>query len=309
METNIISAIISIIKSDNYSLNTFSISSENNRANATGDKLEDYIRAAFAGILDEPDKKKRKEIYEDVFSYIGNTSNPPDMIIKYGDAIEVKKLEVKEKKSTKRKVKKENKRPEIVQFNSSYPKQTLKRSDRSICEKCKACEDNWKEKDMIYAVGFVKGANITHISLVYGSEYCASEKTYERLKTRLKTYLKKGDSTIDTSGNEIALIQDIDDMGITNLRVRPMWTHRTPESAFSYVHEMKHDPSIVFSLMCIINIDKWNTLANRDELEKLLNEDLDNKELEIKDIKVKDPDDVKKEKNAKLIVFYKYNQE
>ena len=36
--------------------------------------------------------KEALEKYSEVFSYLGNTSNPPDMIIKDGDAIEVKKL-------------------------------------------------------------------------------------------------------------------------------------------------------------------------------------------------------------------------
>ena len=53
--------------------------------------------------------KEALEKYSEVFSYLGNTSNPPDMIIKDGDAIEVKKIEGFN----------------TLMLNSSYPKQKL----------------------------------------------------------------------------------------------------------------------------------------------------------------------------------------
>ncbi|MEZ8025608.1 NgoPII family restriction endonuclease, partial [Vibrio sp. 1F255] len=49
-----------------------------NRMNDMGDNLENYIRDAF---LDEAAER------EQVFSYLGSSSRPPDLILREGDAI------------------------------------------------------------------------------------------------------------------------------------------------------------------------------------------------------------------------------
>ena len=59
-----------------------------------GDALEYYIKDLFCNSLHENDIEKKNIIYEENFSYFGNQNNPPDFIVKDGDAIEVKKLKV-----------------------------------------------------------------------------------------------------------------------------------------------------------------------------------------------------------------------
>ena len=80
----------------------------NNRANNEGNGLELFVKEAFCNSFDLDDEEA-KEKYNEVFSYIGNNKNPPDAIIRNGDAIEVKK----------------NNQSNKVQLNSSYPSKKL----------------------------------------------------------------------------------------------------------------------------------------------------------------------------------------
>ncbi len=80
--SNIINAIINLVKKSNIKLdNSYN---GNNSVNNMGEALENYIKNLFS------DGK------EDVFSWGGNQNNPPDAILKGGDAIEIKKLNLKE---------------------------------------------------------------------------------------------------------------------------------------------------------------------------------------------------------------------
>ena len=72
--------------------------------------LENYIKDIFAEKLYEKDEAKRNLKISQTFSYGGNSNNPPDLILKNGDAIEVKKIE--------------NKNSQIA-LNSSYPKNKI----------------------------------------------------------------------------------------------------------------------------------------------------------------------------------------
>lgn len=89
MRVNILTALMNIAKSPIDELRSFNVS--RNRANSMGEALETYIKDVFAGTLTETDDTKRFERYAEAFSYQGNQNNPPDVIIRQGDAIEVKK--------------------------------------------------------------------------------------------------------------------------------------------------------------------------------------------------------------------------
>lgn len=91
--TNTITAIINLIK--NPTLNLGDFYNARHKANALGDALEEYIKDLYAGTLNEENNQTRLEKIADVISYIGNDSNPPDLILKNGDAIEVKKINCK----------------------------------------------------------------------------------------------------------------------------------------------------------------------------------------------------------------------
>ena len=106
--SNIIKAFINIV--NNYETNVQTLTQGNNRANNMGEGLENYIKDVFANTLNENNMQKKLEILSDTFSYQGNKNNPPDLILKNSDAIEIKKLESKNS---------------AIALNSSYPKAKL----------------------------------------------------------------------------------------------------------------------------------------------------------------------------------------
>lgn len=65
-----------------------------NRINNVGDALERYVQDLFIDGFGLNENDRNIKIAEH-FSYLGNSSNPPDMMLKGGDAIEVKKIESK----------------------------------------------------------------------------------------------------------------------------------------------------------------------------------------------------------------------
>lgn len=85
---NIINAILYLI--ENPVIELVAEYKNRNRANQAGDALEEYIKDLFAGSLNCSEQERIKR-HNEVFSYLGNNSNPPDMMLKNGDAIEVKK--------------------------------------------------------------------------------------------------------------------------------------------------------------------------------------------------------------------------
>lgn len=106
---NIIDAITRLVENPVTNLKDYKIGS--NRVNNMGAALEEYIKDLFAGSFGMEEKERVIRLSE-VFSYLGNNSNPPDAMLKDGDAIEVKKIESN---------------GSSLALNSSYPKQTLKK--------------------------------------------------------------------------------------------------------------------------------------------------------------------------------------
>lgn len=134
---NIINAIINLVQNPVTQLVNYY--QGKNRANSAGDALEEYVKDIFANSFDMPEEE-RLERLNAVFSYLGNNSNPPDSMLRNGDAIEVKKIESDNA---------------ALALNSSYPKHTIVSTSPMISSACKAAE-NWTEKDIIYTVGVVK---------------------------------------------------------------------------------------------------------------------------------------------------------
>ncbi len=89
--SNILKAFLNII--NNYQINIQNIINGNNRANNMGDGLEEFIKDIFAGTINETNEQNRLAIFSQIYSYSGNKNNPPDLILKNSDAIEIKKLE------------------------------------------------------------------------------------------------------------------------------------------------------------------------------------------------------------------------
>ena len=279
-DRNIIDAIINIVKNPILELREYSIS--HNRANSMGEALEEYIKDIFSGTLFENDKNKRLEIISEVFSYLGNTNNPPDSILRGGDAIEVKKIE--------------NKSSSLA-LNSSYPKAKLYSNSSMITDACRNCEE-WEEKDIIYAIGTCEKNKLTSLIFVYGEDYAAENKIYENVKNKIKFGIETINGLEFSETNEIGRVNRVDPLGITYFRIRGMWGIENPIKVFNYIYE--RDNTKQFNFMALINEDKYNSFFNREELENLEKE---NKYLEIRNVKIKNPNNPAQLRSAKLITF------
>lgn len=286
MTTNLIRAIINIVNNPVTKLKTYSKGS--NRINNAGDSLEEYIKNIFISSVFENDENTRNKKISEYFSYTGNKNNPPDIIIKQGDAIEVKKIE--------------NITSDLA-LNSSYPKSKLYSNSDMITEACKNCEIGWKEKDIIYAIGTVNKTNeLLQLSFIYGEDYAASNDVYERIRNTIKNGIIDIENIEFSQTNELGKVKKIDPLGITSLRIRGMWHIQNPIKTFSYVY--KRNEKAKFNLMSIINEDKlYNSFSNDfEELVKISNK---NSNLRIIDIYIKNPNNPAKLKKSKLITFYK----
>jgi len=133
--TNILEAIFNISQLKELVVKNTPFGS--NRAIAVGDGLETFVKDALAGTFGNIDKSERIKRYKNEFSYQGSSRTPPDLMIRNGEAIEVKKTE---SLSTE------------LQLNSSHPKSKLFSSSSLINKHCVTCEE-WTEKDFIYAIG------------------------------------------------------------------------------------------------------------------------------------------------------------
>ena len=278
---NIINAVINLVQNPVTQLVNYY--QGKNRANNAGDALEEYVKDIFANSFDMSEMERLEQLNA-VFSYLGNNSNPPDAMIRNGDAIEVKKIESDNA---------------ALALNSSYPKHTILSSSPMISSACKNAE-NWTEKDIIYIIGVVKQNRLKHLCMVYGLDYCASEECYSRIKDTIKNGVEAISGVEFAESRELGHINKVDPLGITYMRIRGMWGIENPWKVFNYVYT--RDMSKEFTFMCIINETKWNTLSNIQELFDLAQV---TPGLSITDIRVKNPDNPAQLNNAKLICFNK----
>lgn len=275
---NIINAIINLV--NNPITQLVNHYQNHNRANQAGDALEEYIKDLFANSF-QLSEIQRIERLSEVFSYLGNNSNPPDAMLRGGDAIEVKKIE-KDKSA--------------LALNSSYPKAKLFADSPMISTACKKAE-TWIKKDLIYAVGVVDGKSLKHLTFVYGEDYCADEGCYLRIKSTIKTGVESISDVEFSQTKELGRVNKVDPLGITYLRVRGMWGIENPWTVFSYIYQ--RDFNCTFNFMAIINEEKWNSFSNTADLLSLQND-----QLKISDVRIKNPNNPAMLKNAKLITYY-----
>lgn len=286
MTTNILRAIMNIKKRiDNSLLNIYVIPKINpstvNRANNVGEALEFYMRDAFCDTFSEKDVQKKKDAYSENFSYLGNQNNPPDIMLKGSDAVEVKKIAGLSATD--------------LALNSSYPKSKLLSNSPLITQACKDCEKDWKEKDILYSVGFVEKDKLKLLILVYGDCYAADSEVYEKVRERIIEELEK--STLEFSEtNELGRINRVDPLGITNLRIRGMWTIQNPLRVFSDIFNYKKGMD-EFTLITLMKKSKYSSMPKEDRL--ALEKD---KYFKLKDVKISDPNNPAKQMEAKLII-------
>lgn len=275
--TNILEAIYNIVNQKNFEIRA--MYSGRNRANGMGDALENYIKDAFAGTFGVSDELQKMQTYNQKFSWLGSQNNPPDIMIKGGDAIEVKKVQSANSS---------------LALNSSYPKTDLRHTSPMITKECKNCED-WVVKDLIYCVGHTTDTSLKSLWMVYGNSYAANHETYQRIKNTIASGIKTIPDVVFADTKELGRVNQVDPLGITNLRIRGMWQIENPRKVFNYLHESTEND---FELVCIIPNEKYSSLP-KDSRTKL--EGINEIGFSIENKQIKDPNNPVKLKDCKLI--------
>jgi len=283
METNILKAFNNLTKIESFKLTE--IYSGKNRINNVGNALEYFIRDIFCSSIDTISIDVKDKIHSDYLSYLGNQNNPPDFIVRNGDAVEVKKI---------------GELVGSIALNSSYPKSKLHNDDVRILQSCRECDGgNWIEKDIIYAVGSVSESKLKTLWFVYGNCYAADREVYEKTFKCISKKVHEIDHlefTVKT--NEIAGVRKIDPLGITYLRVRGMWGIDTPHKVFGSLTEFNRQSN--FSAYILMLDKKYYSFSKKD---RIIIES--NSSIKIKSVEIKSPNNPANYLKAKLICFIK----
>ena len=281
MTMNLLKGLKNII--DNPANNLSEQYLTSNRINNVGSALETYIKDAFCNTFTETEIPNKLEKYSEVFSYLGNQNNPPDIMIRGGDAIEVKKIQTD---------------TADLALNSSYPKDRLYSESPMITRECRECEA-WNIKDLIYSVGVVKTGKIKFLTFVYGDCYCADKSIYERVKDAISNGLRSLEGITLSPTKELGRINEVDPLGITNLRIRGMWQIKNPLNVFDYA--VKLEKGKEFQVVAIMSESKYLSFPDSDR--KNLEEAINSIGGNISDIKLKSPNNPAKLINSKVISF------
>lgn len=278
--TDILKAIHNISKLENWNIEEVILSS--NRAISMGEGLESFVKNAFADTFKIENQNEKHLLFSEIFSYEGSKRTPPDLMIKNGDAFEIKKTEVL---STE------------IQLNSSHPKSKLFKTSTLINNHCKNCE-TWEEKNFHYIIGHIpKGKNVLYsIWFIDGSVYAADEEVYTNIKDSISDVLENSNEFDFSETNEIGRINYVDPLKITNLRIRGMWLLQPPYKVFDYLN--LYDNKANFQSIALIS--KKHYFNYSEENRKLIE---NNPKISIKEVFVKNPNNPIQLIESKLIIF------
>lgn len=281
--TNILRAVSTIV----YSRipNVMEYYRSENRINFVGDALELFAKDIFSDSIRITDLDEKAKAHRSVFSWGGNANNPPDFMIRDGDAIEVKKITT----PTAR-----------IALNSSYPSAKLFADSLMILPDCRRCED-WTEKDNIYCIGYIGGQRqLSSLWLVYGDCYAANKEVYERIRSTIINGIADIQGVELSVTKELARVNKVDPLGITNLRVRGMWDIAHPFKVYDYL-PVTSDLSKSFQLFVLMRTSKYLSFpeSDRNQIESLASLG----SIELRDIEIKSPNNTMAAIAAKLIVY------
>jgi len=282
-KTNILRAINNISKLNSFKLKE--LYSGQNRMNNVGTALEYFVRDIFCSTVNVVGLENKNRKHSEYLSYLGNQNNPPDFIVKDGDAVEVKKI---------------GGLVGSIALNSSYPKSKLHSDDIRILQSCRECDGgNWSKKDIIYAVGSISESKIKNLWLIYGDCYAADREVYEKTFKSISKRVHGIDHLeFIAKTNEIAGVRKIDPLGITYLRVRGMWGIDTPHKVFGSL--TKFNPESDFSAFALMLDEKYKSFPKQDK-----NNIESNSNIKVKSIEIKSPNNPADYLKAKLICFVK----
>jgi hypothetical protein len=282
--TDILQAITTLVNHPLPNLLDHYRSKSQNRINAVGDALEEYIKDIFADTINETNPECKTNKYNLIFSWQGRQNNPPDLIIRGGDAVEVKKIGTIGSQ---------------IALNSSFPKAKLFAKDPMISADCRKCEA-WIEKDLVYAIGVTKDKKLNLLWLIYGDCYAASHDYYTRIKKTIATGVSEIEDVSFSQTKELGRVNQVDPLEITYLRIRGMWGIKNPLDVYNYLN--LYDSKATFQIIAIMKETKYLSLpiVSRNTLESLVNSDRD---LSINLQNIKSPDNPEQVIPARIINY------
>jgi hypothetical protein len=246
MSSNILRAMVNIAARDQFLL--AHEEQNQNRINRLGEKLEVFVQQAFANDFETRTKLEFAQRAQDIFSYVGNNSNPPDLILCEGDAIEIKKLQ--SLNST-------------ISLNSSYPKSQLHADSSLLNQACRNCEPSpWTSKDLVYVVGSVINQLLKQLWFVDGACYAANRDVYEQVFIRVSRALHQAEHVEFMQSRELARVIHVDPLERTVLRVRGMWEIQHPNVAFKDL--TIPTPNENFRMLAILRESKYQQILRSD---------------------------------------------
>jgi len=280
--TNLLIALKNLTEHPITDIATRYRASGRNRVNNMGDALEAYVKDLFCNTLNIEDRAEKNRMHSEQFSYFGNPKNPPDLMIRGGDAIEVKKIE---------------KLGSSIALNSSYPKDKLYSDSSMIIKSCRECED-WSEKDMLYIIGVMQEDRLKALWLIYGDCYAADKDIYERIQNTISEGVNSLSDVELSETKELGRVNKVDPLGITYMRIRGMWAIANPLYVFDYITDIQMDSELTVN--AIMLTEKYNSFpeSDRQEIENLISDNF-----KISDVEIRSPNNPAQLLNAKLIKF------
>jgi NgoPII restriction endonuclease len=257
-----------------------------NRVNDMGDSLEAFITDIFADTLGESDESIRVKKYSQIFSYLGNPKNPPDLIIRDGDAIEVKKIESFKSE---------------IPLNSSYPKSKLFADDPMITKDCRVVDGGGWTKDLLYIIGVVQQKKLKRLWLIGGDCYAADNQVYKRIKETISKGVGEIPFVEFSETKELGRVNKVDPLGITYLRIRGMWGISNPVNVYDYLN-INYNEQANLQVIAIMTVEKYHSFPQLD-LDALTKMSVETTNLEIRNIQIKSPNNPANLIDAKLITY------
>lgn len=193
--------------------------------NSAGERLEYFVKDLLAGSIDKDGVEDKTASHKRCLSWLGSQNHPPDLMIRGGEAIEVKKTRNKHSK---------------LQLNSSTPRTKLRADMKRVNSDCQSCEDGiggWTEKDMVYVIGSrVSKQRVGFLWVVYGDCWCDESNVYNEVTDSIEEAISENppaNGNLDMSGNELAKVKNVGQGMGAELRARPMWSIPHPAKMFS----------------------------------------------------------------------------
>ncbi len=134
--------------------------------------------------------------------------------------------------------------------------------------------------------------------MIYGIDYAASHSVYEKIRDTIVSGINSIPELEFARTNELAKVKKVDPLGITDLRVRGMWSIENPFKVFNYIYN--RDFNKKFNFMCVVRETKYSDFENTSLIENCVGKI---KGFDITSVKIKNPDNPALLENAKLITF------